>query len=201
MRLDPLRDADVDALVEHLFRPMPLLAEDHVVYAVLDGARDRRIHTAVRDAGLPAVCLFSGALSPALAAAAPYLVQLRRASPFVRFILQNGWGNAWGIFAMSMATTEEMRRHLRRFLRVVDADGRRLFFRYYDPRVLRLYLPTCTEDELAAVFGPIQRFSLEAADRTRLIEHAVKHGRLTTAAVEVVGSGENRSDGSGVEPQ
>jgi hypothetical protein len=185
MLREPLKDAEVDALITHLFRPTLLLAQDHVVYALLDGARDRRIHVAVRDAGLPSVCLFSGALDPAMAAAAPYLVQLRPGAPFLRFILQNGWGNAWGIFALAMATVEEMRRHFRRFLRVVDENGKRLFFRYYDPRVLRLYLPTCTEDELKTMFGPVERFSLEAEDRGRLIEHAVKQRRLVTAEVEV----------------
>lgn len=185
MLREPLKDPEVDALVARLFRPAPILVEEHVVYALLDGARDRRIHVAVRNAPLPSVCLFSGALSPRIAAAAPYLVQLRKEAPFVRFILQNGWGNAWGIFAMSTATVEEMRRHFRRFLRVTDENGKRLFFRYYDPRVLRLYLPTCTEDELKTVFGPVQRFTIEAEDRGRLVEHAVKHRRLATEEVEL----------------
>jgi hypothetical protein len=184
MRREPLSETEVDALVAQLFRTTAA-DEDQVVYAVLDGARDRRIHLAVRGAGVPCVCLFSGALDPALQAAAPYLVQLRRSAPIARFLLQNGWGNAWGIFARSTATVEEMRRHLRRFLRVVDAHGKRLFFRYYDPRVLRVYLPTCTEDELATIFGPVQRFSLEADDRGRLIEHALKHRRLATAEIQI----------------
>ena len=35
-------------------------------------------------------------------------------------------------------------------------------FRYYDPRVLRVYLPTCTPDELEMLFGPIERFWMES---------------------------------------
>ncbi len=30
-----------------------------------------------------------------------------------------------------------------------------LVFRYYDPRVLRVYLPTCSPAEFARFFGPI----------------------------------------------
>jgi hypothetical protein len=30
-----------------------------------------------------------------------------------------------------------------------------LLFRYYDPRVLRVYLPSCRPSELETVFGPV----------------------------------------------
>jgi hypothetical protein len=39
-----------------------------------------------------------------------------------------------------------------------------MLFRYYDPRVLRSYLPTCTPEELAQVFGPIHSFVMESAE-------------------------------------
>ena len=188
MQHEPLKEAEVDALIEQLFRPLPLPAKTHFVYAVLDGARDGRIYSAVRYSAMPWACLFAGKLHPALEMAAPYLVQLRRSSLFTRFILQNGWGNAWGIFASSTADLEDLRRHFRRFLRVVDERGKRLFFRYYDPRVLRVYLPTCTEAELKTVFGPVQRFSVEASERGRVIEHVVRERALVTEAAEVGGA-------------
>jgi hypothetical protein len=58
-----------------------------------------------------------------------------------------------------------VRRHLRRFLRVTDERGKQLLFRYYDPRVLRIYLPTCTTAELETFFGPLVRFVAEDADQ------------------------------------
>ena len=53
------------------------------------------------------------------------------------------------------ATLEELRRHFRKFLKVEDPKGKSLIFRYYDPRVLRVYLPTCNAMELQTVFGPV----------------------------------------------
>jgi hypothetical protein len=185
MQRQPLRRTEVDVLVARLFAPAALPTEDHHVYAVLDGARDRRICAAVREAGLPSACLFAGPLHPALEVAAPYLVQLREAAPFVRIILEDGWGDAWGIFATSTGSLEGMRRHLRRLLRVADESGRRLFFRYYDPRVFRLYLPTCTADELRTVFGPVERFAFEAEDPGRLIACSLRYGRLVEEEVEL----------------
>src|SRR3546814_1808571 len=35
-----------------------------------------------------------------------------------------------------------VRHHLRRFLRVIGADGKAMFFRFYDPRAFRVVIPT-----------------------------------------------------------
>ncbi len=49
-----------------------------------------------------------------------------------------------------------MRRHLRRFLLVEDDEtGERFFFRFYDPRTLRVFLPTCTPRQREDFFGEV----------------------------------------------
>jgi hypothetical protein len=53
---------------------------------------------------------------------------------------------------------------------VRDERGNRLVFRYYDPRVLRVYLPTCTASELRRVFGPIECFWMESGDPEELFK-------------------------------
>jgi hypothetical protein len=152
-RMDSAR---IDRLLAALFPPRPedRSASSASVYAVLDGARDERIYRAVYDSRLEYECLFTGDISYELALAAPYLVRLEAAAPFTRWLVEEGWGQSFGIFAWSRADTETVRRHCRRLLQIKDESGRRLFFRYYDPRVLRLYLPTCTAAELRQVLGP-----------------------------------------------
>ncbi len=130
------------------------------VFAVLDGARDERIYTKVYESRLEVECLFAGELSYDLASAAPYLVRLSPEAEFTSWLL-GAWGGSLGIFAWSRAGIEAMRRHLRRILQVKDEAGKKLYFRYYDPRVLRLYLPTCTAAELHYVLGPMGRVLLE----------------------------------------
>ena len=58
---------------------------------------------------------------------------------------------------------------MRRLLQFRTENHKRLFFRYYDPRVLRPFLPTCQPAQLAEVFGPIQRFDVESADGSQLL--------------------------------
>ena len=141
------------------------------VYAVLDAARDRRIYRLLVESPLGSRCLYEGPLPKVLAETAPYLVRLRPHNPFTRKLFDEGFGRSWGIFLCSPAPEVELRRHLRTFLMVADDRGQTLYFRYYDPRVLRVYLPTCNELELETLFGPIERFFFESDDGRSLIEH------------------------------
>ena len=65
----------------------------------------------------------------------------------------------------SPAGLRELGRHFQAFIMVYDPQGKPLYFRYYDPRVFRIYLPTCNESELKTVFGPVNSFYVEGEDR------------------------------------
>jgi hypothetical protein len=56
-------------------------------------------------------------------------------------------------------------------LEVQTPDGPKRFFRYYDPRVLRNFLPTCDAAQLREMFGPVDRFDLEAPDSSSLLRY------------------------------
>ena len=132
-------------------------------WAVLDGARDARIYPALQVSRLDPLCLYSGALPARLQQAAPYLIEIHPGHAFTWRLLDEGWGRSWGIF-LRVREPDMLRPHLRRLLRVEDETGRRLVFRFYDPRVLRRYLPTCTGEEVKQVFGPISHLLLEDGD-------------------------------------
>jgi len=155
------------------------------VYALLDGARDRRIYGHIVDSYLDSTCLYSGPLSPELEVVAPYLVELEYDDRLTRRIVEDGWGCSWGIYLKSATSLKRLRRHLREFLLVAGPSGQRLVFRYYDPRVLRIYLPTCTAGELRTVFGPIETFWMESEDAASLLEFRLEGGKLVQTAVRL----------------
>ena len=140
------------------------------VWMILDAARDPAILPLLRSSSLQNTCLYSGAVPRALGVVAPYLVQLDRDNPVTHRLLSRAWGNSWGVFLESDAKLAELRRHLRTFLMVRDPRGNQLLFRYYDPRVLRVYLPTCHREELHRVFGPVERFWTEHQSPNTLLE-------------------------------
>ena len=151
---DPL--ASGDRLPKLLFA-----SESESVYAILDGASVPGLLEKLAVAKEEHACLYRGALAPDLAKVAPYLIKLRPEGLLTDWILSEGWGKHWGIFAVTPVGLEALRRHFRQFLRVKDHTGKILYFRYYDPRVLRVYLPTCKRVEIKAVYGPISRFIAE----------------------------------------
>ena len=143
------------------------------VFAVLDGARDPRIAPMIRLCRLEYYCLYAGKLSPHLQNAAPYIVHLALNSPFTTDLLTQGWGKSWGFFTQSPphVTIKQQRIHFRTLLRVKDESGRKLIFRFYDPRVLRVYLPTCTKAEIKQFFGPIPCMMAESEDGNNLLSY------------------------------
>jgi hypothetical protein len=131
------------------------------IWMIVDAARDRRILPILRELHLEYYCLYAGSLTPSLASAAPYLLQLEYDDKDAHRFLTQAWGKNWGVFLKCGIFGNTLTSHLRGFLMVRDAEGNRLVFRYYDPRVLRVYLPTCLAEELKIVFGPIECFWIE----------------------------------------
>jgi hypothetical protein len=140
------------------------------IWMILDGARTIEIFRLLLACHLEYACLYSGPLTPELEIAAPYLVQLDHGYRDTHQLIQQAWGNSWGVFLRSDTSLKKLRRHLREFLVVRDTKGARMVFRYYDPRVLRVYLPTCTTSELRTVFGPIECFWTEGDSTKDVVE-------------------------------
>ena len=169
------------------------------VHAVVDAARDPRIFPMIVGTGLEHCCLFAGSLTPDLHRTAPHLVHLAAASDFTREFLRLGWGQSWGIMAIAPpdVTLQQLRRHFRSLLRVRHESGRFLLFRFYDPRVLHGYLPTCTPAELKRLFGPVRAFVYDTPDGGAPIRHEFPgaSGVLRRAAGPLPSSlGETASD-------
>jgi hypothetical protein len=152
--------------------PRPLQEAAPGVFALLDAARDEQIYRALRNADCEWLCLYSGDAAVTMAAVAPYLVELQPYARFTWWLLEKGWGNSWGVFLHASLALDRLQAHFRRLIMARLPDGEMVYFRFYDPRVLRAYLPTCTPKELKAVFGPVERFIIEGEDDAPLLFEA-----------------------------
>ncbi|MGI4755353.1 MAG: DUF4123 domain-containing protein [Janthinobacterium lividum] len=147
------------------------------IYAVLDCARNSLIHGLIARSYREKSCLFAGVLDPELERAAPFLLEMQPSDSVTDEILMRGWGDAWGILIRSEGSFQSTRRHLRTLLRVRTEDGRFLLFRYYDPRVLAAYLPTCTPEEVDLVFAGVITEIL-CCDNNEVMRYAQGEGFL-----------------------
>ena len=168
----------VEKVIHHLFQPKEDQSPPQV-WALLDAARTDTIYPKVFQATGPVACLFRGERAQKLAWVAPYLVKLRQGDPFAEWLLENGWGKSWGIFLESSFPIRKLRDHLRALLAVKDEEGKSFLFRYYDPRVFRVYLPTCNQSELEIIFRHVSRFWLEAEEDNAIVDYSLTSGELS----------------------
>lgn len=146
----------VDQLASQLFSESYAQA-----FAILDGASVAGLDLSFAMFDPQYACLLPGEVAPDMAEVAPYLVLLQEGDPFTQWLLSHGWGHHWGIFGSARAGFSTLRRHFRKFVLTCDDQGKTMYFRYYDPRVLQIYLPTCNEEELREFFGPVVSFIAE----------------------------------------
>jgi Domain of unknown function (DUF4123) len=152
------------------------------IYTLQDAAANPRIYPNLILSGMDSACLYEGPIPKVLEEAAPHVVRLVAASPYTRWYLGESWGKAWGLALQTRATLTTIRQHFRTLLLVRDERGNTLRFRFFDPRVLRRYLPTCTPSELKQVFGPVTRFFLEHPEQDRLVAYSLEEGALKVEA-------------------
>ncbi|CAN5783610.1 hypothetical protein BH24ACI3_BH24ACI3_02950 [soil metagenome] len=155
-----------------------LFPDRTLVYAALDGASIPELRTKLYEMNPPHHCLFRGTLEPDMQEVAPYVAGLQPGSDFVEWLLDESFGKHWGIFIHSRRSLKEMRLHLRKLLTVRNEAGDPMIFRFYDPRVMNQFLPTCTTDELDTFFGNIDAFFAEDKNDHSLAAYRLEGGDL-----------------------
>ena len=159
------------------------------LFALLDATRDPlTILGMLRSSGDEHQSLYEGMQGKMLEAFAPYLVRLPADSRLLERLIAKGWGQHWGIFVVSDADFKALRKHFRTFLMVKGPEGKQLYFRYYDPRVLRVYLPTCNAAEADFVFGPVAAYLCEAEARDSLLVFQPGEGSAQCEVVKLSGN-------------
>lgn len=141
-------------------------------YALIDAAataQDDCIYNRLSQPDIRKQILFTGELAVSADHTAPYLLQLDDQADLANWLMEIGWGNGWGIFLTSREEPEIVLAHARRFFQVRAENGRDIFFRYYDPVILRVFLPLLDTQESLAFFGPVASFLLEDDDERPLV--------------------------------
>ncbi len=155
-----------------------LLDERSRLYCVLDAAFVPDLPARADEAGIPSYSLLKGELSPELAFFAPRLIFLPPVNAFTEWFLASSFHGCRGVLARSSCSWAEACRHFRSLTRAYDESGNSFTFRFYDPRVLRRYLPTCTAEELQLFFGNVDAFFAESEDGAGLLRFTLAQNTL-----------------------
>lgn len=144
------------------------------IYAVIDAALVADFQQKLDAAQIPSLCLFAGNDAITLAESAPYLLPLDVTRDATHSLWRAAIGQNWGIHLRSARSPEGLRTHLRRLLWIRHFSSEDpVYFRFYDPRVLRSFLPTCDHPQLRTLFGDsvIDAFYAEDARASSLLEY------------------------------
>jgi len=153
-------------------------------FSLLDAGRSPKILRWFGKAPSSA-CLFSGRSATTLASVAPYLVEFGKDRELLRQVLREGWGESWGSHVLSDGSLTDLRRHFRKYLMAEGPDAGLFYFRFYDPRVLRVFLPACNSEEARAFFGPVRAFVMEHGDPHKLLKFTLDGNGLVQETVAV----------------
>jgi hypothetical protein len=146
-----------------------LREEFQPLYALLDAAVEPDVLKVLYESKEERESLFEGAQGAQLVHFAPHLVRLPQKSPLLETLVQKAWGKNWGVYIACAKPLPDLRAHLRQFLVVNVPGNKQMHFRYYDPRILRVFLPTCLPEEVNQFFGPVKYFVMEDENQEVLL--------------------------------
>lgn len=149
------------------------------LYAIVDGAQAFPLVFTARLMGHAVYSVFSGDLATTVAHVGPCLVALGERSGFLAKWVES-IGTHAGVLFESPAGLGAIHAHLRQVFIATDEEGQEYFFRFYDPRVIRTFLPTCHPEELKEFFGPIAQWVVETEDGSAYSSYRLVEGRLTS---------------------
>jgi hypothetical protein len=142
------------------------------LYAVIDACDTPAVPEKAREVGdARAVSLYRGTSDEMYWAFAPYLFVVD--GELLDWIVSELWSEPWGIFAVSDEDMDAVRRHFRRFLLVQAPNGEQWYFRFYDPRVLSLFLPTADAEQLTEIFQLVRALGVHSDTSPTVHLHTV----------------------------
>lgn len=116
----------------------------------------------------------------------PHLFPCEVGDQLYNWITSTGKGDSWGIFVQSPLGIESLGKQLQKLLVVsMQTDGRQVYFRFYDPRVLRSFLPSCQKDQLKEIFIGVDTFICEDKDDDFLLHFTFENEQLNTIKVPI----------------
>lgn len=148
------------------------------IFALVDAAAVRDPETQRTLHSDAAISLFQGDSEETYREAAPYLLELGPETPRLSALAASVRTDMAGVYVSGHLSTPLVRRHLRKFLMIATPDGAVIYFRYYDPRVLIDFLPTCDPAQLSSFFGPIEHIWAPIPDGAGFERFGIAKGRL-----------------------
>jgi hypothetical protein len=164
---------------------------ENIKYCLIDAARAGKAMKEVFSYDIRVKSLYEGRREEIFADVAPYLTEMVHGSSYNKWLIDNGWGKSWGVLIISSLDFDALLSFFKNFIHVEDTFGKTYFFRFYDPRVLRKFLPSCDDSQLKSMFEGVEHYIVEDENPEKAIDFYLKNGKLQTRTIDVNDAGNN----------
>lgn len=156
-------------------------------YTLLDPARMGSDFGKAYDLSIEGIALRTSIQPEDFETITPHLLPCEVESQLYNWITTDGKGDSWGIFVKSELDLEPLVEQLQKLLIVsMETNGRWVYFRFYDPRVLRGFLPGCEKKQLEELFTGVESFYCEAEDDDFQMHFSLEKGKLKVEKIPIV---------------
>jgi len=127
-------------------------------FAVLDAANVANLPELLATSGLEHHCLFIGDALDEMAEVAPWVVQLEPDHRLTRNLFTEGraawqlWDKNPGMILRAPRSCEDMKKHLRKFLKVQDDGGKWFYFRFWEGATLQTVAQSSDPGDLGKLY-------------------------------------------------
>lgn len=166
-----------------------IFMEGYDIYAILDAASIPHLLKKIYSKLHKFKCLYPGDQSFALSDVAPYIVPLELNSDFTKWLINEGWGNHWGIYVAvekGQSNLKTMTEHFRKFMVIQNPENKSVYFRFYDPRVLRDYLPVFDPDQCDTMYGSIIAYYAVEDENSNILHFKYGNQGLKVEKIELI---------------
>lgn len=151
---------------------------EELIFVILDFAKKQYQVDNVKKVCNCIRSLYNDSSFKCLQEVGPYLLSISSRNRFYSFLGNKVDRRLLGLMIISKAGFDNCWKHFRKFLLVKTEDGQELYFRFYDPHVLKIFLPTCDEKQIIEFFGPVEKFIVEGDNGEEAIEFSHQNGVL-----------------------
>lgn len=152
-------------------------AEPDILYAVVDASRSpMTIPPALQAMTDKVTCLYRGKALEEFGDDTAWVAAIQPDESVLDWLVDNGFGKRWSIFLRSSLQLADIVRHLCKFTVILDDVGTAHFFRFYDPRTLRQYLPVFSTEQRAEFFQGVHAWYCENDVRPNELLKFTKNG-------------------------
>jgi hypothetical protein len=181
------RDQIKTELADYLFLARSGAEEGTHLFCLMDAVSNPHIVPHLVTAlPVPSDCLFSGSAKQDLGDQTAWLADVTDDATALETLVDEGYAKGMLSFLLSPLELKPLIRHLKRFTKVRDPEGTEHFFRFYDPKVMRQYLPVFTASQRDMFFSQIICAIFEdTRDSTKLFRFAATDGALKSEIIDL----------------